>query len=33
MYAIMLVESLMNVKAERDENNLPLDHNPPPVMP
>uniref|UniRef100_M4C6B8 Uncharacterized protein n=1 Tax=Hyaloperonospora arabidopsidis (strain Emoy2) TaxID=559515 RepID=M4C6B8_HYAAE len=33
MYAIKLVEGLMNVKAERDENNLPLDHNPPPVMP
>uniref|UniRef100_M4BZQ5 Uncharacterized protein n=1 Tax=Hyaloperonospora arabidopsidis (strain Emoy2) TaxID=559515 RepID=M4BZQ5_HYAAE len=33
MYAIMLVEGLMNVKAERDENNLPLDHNAPLVMP
>ncbi len=32
-YAIMLVTSLTGVKAERDENNQPLDHNAPPVMP
>ena len=32
-YAIMLVEGLMGVKAERDENNLPLDHDAPPVIP
>ncbi len=32
-YAIMLVTGLMGVKAERDENNQPLDHNAPPVMP
>ena len=33
MYAIMLVEGLMGVKAELDENNLPLDYDAPPVMP
>ncbi len=32
-YAIMLVTGLTGVKAERDENNQPLDHNAPPVMP
>ncbi|KAH9534488.1 hypothetical protein CY35_17G008300 [Sphagnum magellanicum] len=32
-YAIMLVTGLTGVKAERDENNQPLDHNVPPVMP
>ncbi len=32
-YAIMLVTGLTGVKAERDENNQPLDHNTPPVMP
>ncbi|KAH8941002.1 hypothetical protein BDL97_14G014500 [Sphagnum fallax] len=30
-YAIMLVMGLMGVKAERDENNQPLDHNAPPT--
>ena len=33
MYAIMLVELFMSVKAERDENNLSLDHDAAPVMP
>jgi hypothetical protein len=32
-YAIMLVTGLTGVKAERDENNQPLDHNAPLVMP
>jgi len=32
-YAIMLVTGLTGVKAERDENNQPLDHDAPPVMP
>jgi hypothetical protein len=32
-YAIMLVTGLTGVKAERDENNQPLDHDVPPVMP
>ncbi|KAH9572370.1 hypothetical protein CY35_02G145300, partial [Sphagnum magellanicum] len=32
-YAIMLVTGLTGVKAERDENNQPLDHNAPPIMP
>jgi hypothetical protein len=32
-YAIMLVTGLTGVKAERDENNQPLDHNVPPIMP
>ncbi len=32
-YAIMLVMGLMGVKAERDKNNQPLDHDMPPVMP
>jgi hypothetical protein len=32
-YAIMLVTSLTGVKAEHDENNQPLDHDAPPVMP
>jgi hypothetical protein len=29
----MFVTGLTGVKAERDENNQPLDHNAPPVMP
>jgi len=29
----MLVTGVTSVKAERDENNQPLDHNAPPVMP
>jgi 5'(3')-deoxyribonucleotidase len=33
LYAIMLVTSLTGVKAECDENNQPLDHDAPPVMP
>ena len=33
MYAIMLVEGPMDVNAECDETNLPLDHDTPPVMP
>jgi hypothetical protein len=32
-YAIMLVTGLTGVKAERDENNQPLDHDAPPIMP
>ncbi len=32
-YAIMLITSLTGVKAECDENNQPLDHDAPPVMP
>jgi hypothetical protein len=32
-YAIMLVTSLTSVKAERDENNQPLDHDTPAIMP
>ncbi|KAH8952971.1 hypothetical protein BDL97_09G113300 [Sphagnum fallax] len=32
-YAIMLVTGLTSVKAERDENNQPLDHDTPPIMP
>ncbi len=32
-YAIMLITGLTGVKAERDENNQPLDHDAPPVMP
>jgi hypothetical protein len=32
-YAIMLVMGLTGVKVERDENNQPLDHDVPPVMP
>jgi hypothetical protein len=32
-YAIMLVTGLTGVKAKRDENNQPLDHDAPPVMP
>ena len=31
--AIMLDEGLMDTKAERDGNNLPLDHDAPPVTP
>jgi hypothetical protein len=31
-YAIMLVTGLTGVKAERDKNNQPLDHDAPPVM-
>jgi hypothetical protein len=31
-YAIMLVIGLTSVKAERDENNQPLDHDAPPFM-
>jgi hypothetical protein len=29
----MFITSLTGVKAERDENNQPLDHDTPPVMP
>ncbi|CAK9866053.1 unnamed protein product [Sphagnum jensenii] len=32
LYAIMLITGLTGVKAERDENNQPLDHDAPPVM-
>ncbi len=32
-YAIMLVTGLTGVKAERDENNQPFDHDAPPIMP
>ncbi|CAN5952399.1 unnamed protein product [Sphagnum jensenii] len=32
-YAIMLVTGLTGVNTERDENNQPLDHDAPPVMP
>jgi hypothetical protein len=32
-YAIMLVTSMTNIKAERDENNQSLDHDTPVVMP
>ncbi|CAK9235665.1 unnamed protein product [Sphagnum troendelagicum] len=32
-YAIMLITGLTGVKAERDKNNQPLDHDTPPVMP
>ena len=32
-YAMALVKGLKSVKAERDENNLPRDEEPPPVLP